>query len=324
MDIDEALLNVEDLKQEMGGSTAIVTLIKDNKLYCANAGDSRAIACVNGHVSIYFGFPHPSNVASSNASHFISLQKSLALSVDHKPILPIEMQRIHESGGWVENCRVNGSLALSRALGDFKFKQNKKLKAERQIVTAYPDVEVHDLDESWDFILLASDGIWDVLSNDDVVELCLKKFEKCIPPEQICEEIMTECLSPDLLMTGTDNMTIVLTCFLHGQSYEAFCKRAAEYVQRLYPQSNKYHLDETLENGTALSPMRLLCEPNESPFADENAAVINDDSDDSDANEPISNGGGNEKNEENEACDNDNSNCTEENGQDDTADSDPA
>lgn len=45
------------------------------------------------------------------------------------------MQRIHESGGWVENCRVNGSLALSRALGDFKFKQNKKLKAERQIVT---------------------------------------------------------------------------------------------------------------------------------------------------------------------------------------------
>lgn len=45
------------------------------------------------------------------------------------------MQRIRESGGWVENCRVNGSLALSRALGDFKFKQNKKVKAERQIVT---------------------------------------------------------------------------------------------------------------------------------------------------------------------------------------------
>lgn len=55
--------------------------------------------------------------------------------MDHKPILPDEMQRIHESGGWVENSRVNGSLALSRALGDFKFKQNKKVKAERQIVT---------------------------------------------------------------------------------------------------------------------------------------------------------------------------------------------
>ena len=50
MDIDEALLNSEELKHEMGGSTAVVTLIKDNKLYCANAGDSRAIACVNGQV----------------------------------------------------------------------------------------------------------------------------------------------------------------------------------------------------------------------------------------------------------------------------------
>lgn len=52
LDIDEALLNSEELKHEMGGSTAVVTLIKDNKLYCANAGDSRAIACVNGKVCV--------------------------------------------------------------------------------------------------------------------------------------------------------------------------------------------------------------------------------------------------------------------------------
>lgn len=50
LDIDEALLNSEELKHEMGGSTAVVTLLKDNKLYCSNAGDSRAIACVNGQV----------------------------------------------------------------------------------------------------------------------------------------------------------------------------------------------------------------------------------------------------------------------------------
>lgn len=76
--------------------------------------------------------------------------------------------------------------------------------------------------------MLASDGIWDVLSNEDVVRLCLRKISNGTPPEQICEELMMECLSPDLLMTGTDNMTVVLICFLHNKSYDELCKRAKE------------------------------------------------------------------------------------------------
>lgn len=99
-------------------------------------------------------------------------------------------------------------------------------------IAAYPDVEIHDIDENWEFVLLASDGIWDVLSNDDVVRLCLRKIANGTPPEQICEELMTECLSPDLLMTGTDNMTVVLICFLHNKPYEELCKRAKELHKR--------------------------------------------------------------------------------------------
>lgn len=97
---------------------------------------------------------------------------------------------------------------------------------------AYPDVEIHDIDEKWEFVLLASDGIWDVLSNDDVVRLCLRKMSNGTAPEQICEELMTECLSPDLLMTGTDNMTVVLICFLHNKPYDELCKRAKELNKR--------------------------------------------------------------------------------------------
>lgn len=123
--------------------------------------------------------------------------------------------------------------------------------------SAYPDVEVHDVHDGWDFVLLASDGIWDVLSNDDVVKMCLKKMERGLPPEEICEEIMTECLSPDLLMTGTDNMTIVLICFLHNKSYEDFCKRAADYCQRLFPDDEKFQQDKLADSKSAAN-----CEQN--------------------------------------------------------------
>jgi len=109
LDIDNAMLNDEAIKEQMAGSTAISVLIHDSKLYCANAGDSRAIACRNG--------------------------KLVTLSNDHKPCNPEEMERIYNAGGWVEFNRVNGNLALSRALGDFLFKRNNTVSAEKQIVT---------------------------------------------------------------------------------------------------------------------------------------------------------------------------------------------
>ena len=57
------------------------------------------------------------------------------LSLDHKPGNDAEIKRIQAAGGWVEFNRVNGNLALSRALGDFVFKKNEKKRAEEQIVT---------------------------------------------------------------------------------------------------------------------------------------------------------------------------------------------
>lgn len=100
--------------------------------------------------------------------------------------------------------------------------------------------------------MLASDGIWDVMSNEDVVRLCLRKIEMGITPETICEELMTECLSPDLLMTGTDNMTVVLVCFLHNRSYEDFSKRAKELNDReqkkVDEMRRKYHEEFPLPN----------------------------------------------------------------------------
>lgn len=95
------------------------------------------------------------------------------------------------------------------------------------------------------------------MTNDDVVRLCLRKIEMGIPPEQICEELMTECLSPDLLMAGTDNMTVVLICFLHNKSYEELSKRAkeineherrkADELHNAYTRVNSYLSDQTTQ-----------------------------------------------------------------------------
>ncbi len=57
------------------------------------------------------------------------------LSYDHKPTDETEMERIISAGGYVEFGRVNGNLALSRAIGDFEFKQSEDLPAEKQVVT---------------------------------------------------------------------------------------------------------------------------------------------------------------------------------------------
>ena len=64
--------------------------------------------------------------------------------------------------------RVNGSLNLSRAIGDMEYKQTSHLTAAEQAVTAYPDVRQLQLGPSYEFMILACDGIWDVLSNQQV------------------------------------------------------------------------------------------------------------------------------------------------------------
>ena len=76
-------------------------------LYVGNVGDSRCIGSIGG-------------VAE-------------ALSVDHKPGDMLERARIENAGGFVEFNRVNGNLALSRAVGDFAFKNNTTLPPEDQV-----------------------------------------------------------------------------------------------------------------------------------------------------------------------------------------------
>ena len=82
-----------------------------------------------------------------------------------------QLERIQKAGGWVTSQgRVNGNLNLSRALGDLKYKGDKTLPRAAQVITAEPDIMVHALEGSDEFLILACDGVWDVMSNQQAVD----------------------------------------------------------------------------------------------------------------------------------------------------------
>ena len=126
------------------GSTAVIGVKIKNKLYLGNLGDSRGII-------------------------FASDGKLLATTKDHKPV--DERERIEKAGGHVYYGRVNGNLAVSRAFGDFIYKlNNDQYRGLKSEVSPLPDVFGIDLSITGPVIMvLASDGLWDCLSSENIV-----------------------------------------------------------------------------------------------------------------------------------------------------------
>eukprot|EP00494_Astrolonche_serrata_P027239 UN27502 len=90
--------------------------------------------------------------------------------------------------------RVNGNLNLCRALGDFEYKKNTEMGPEDQIITSCPDIYIWDECDKDDFLILACDGIFDVLSNEEVAEFVRVRLDSK-DLGTICEECMDHCLS---------------------------------------------------------------------------------------------------------------------------------
>jgi serine/threonine protein phosphatase PrpC len=126
---------------DQSGSTLTMVAITPEAIVCANTGDSRSVLCRAG--------------------------QAIDLSNDHKPSLDEEKNRIEHAGGHVKFNRVNGDLAVSRALGDFAYKQRDDLPAEAQAVTALPELKSEPRSAADEFVLLACDGVWDVLSSQE-------------------------------------------------------------------------------------------------------------------------------------------------------------
>ncbi|XP_073123236.1 probable protein phosphatase 2C 25 [Henckelia pumila] len=129
------------LRQDQQGGTCCVTaLITQGNLVVSNAGDCRAVVSSGG-------------VAE-------------ALTSDHRPSREDERDRIEGLGGFVENrngvWRVLGSLAVSRAIGDQYLKQ---------WITSEPDTRILTLKPEHEFLILASDGLWDKVTNQEAIDI---------------------------------------------------------------------------------------------------------------------------------------------------------
>lgn len=173
----------------MAGTTACVVLMTNDTIYCANSGDSRAVLC--------------------------SKKEAIPLSYDHKPQNEEETRRIKNCGHFVEDDRVDGNLALSRAIGDFQYKNVEK-HPEDHAVTCLPDIKKLNRTPADDeFIIVACDGIWDCKENQGCVDFLIDKIGKTTSTQNSMttplELLLEDCCAKESDEgIGTDNMTAVL------------------------------------------------------------------------------------------------------------------
>nr|KYP58807.1 putative protein phosphatase 2C 58 [Cajanus cajan] len=166
LETDENILE-QALELGRGGSTAVTAILIDgHKLVVANVGDSRAVICENG--------------------------KARQLSIDHEPSK--EKKSIERRGGFVSKIpgdvpRVDGQLAVARAFGDRSLKMH---------LSSEPDVFVEEVDQHTEFLILASDGIWKVMSNQEAVDSTRQIKDAQAAAKHLIEEAVSKKSKDDI------------------------------------------------------------------------------------------------------------------------------
>ncbi|KAG5558875.1 hypothetical protein RHGRI_008730 [Rhododendron griersonianum] len=140
------------------GSTATVLFIGNERIFVAHVGDSCVVLSRSGKAEV---LTNPHRPYGRNR---VSLQ---------------EIKRIREAGGWIVDGRICGDISVSRAFGDMRFKTKKKeVQFTGDLVTATPDIYQVTLGSDAEFILLASDGLWDYMNSSDAVNFVRDQLRK--------------------------------------------------------------------------------------------------------------------------------------------------
>jgi len=220
--LDKNFLTKAKKSNWRSGTTALTVLLRGGKMYVANLGDSRAVLCRKG--------------------------KAMALSSDHKPNRSDEAERIKKSNGWIESAevlnvpklyrkhlqeedleeestanligwvtvhRVNGCLGMTRSIGDILIKDWREhqfpgVEFQGDLVIAVPEVLVEDVDRMNDrFLILATDGLWDIFSNQEAVDFVRTSLLRKKYLDKIAEELVEMAIE----LGSLDNITVVILQF---------------------------------------------------------------------------------------------------------------
>ena len=233
-----------------GGTTANVLIMTREKYICINLGDSRCILgtsiqddslkkcdqslekCFDAalffdedYLDLVLNDDEPCNdeintepLFHPNSFYFHQKykrtegMKTIPLSVDHKP--NNELQRIFNAGGIVRNnraCYKLQDIAMSRSFGDFNFKSDPNLKQDEQILTCIPDIVFRERSVNDDYVILATDGLWDVVSNNSALDYFRKKSQQGFGLKGITQELVNESIET---LFSRDNVSIVVIKFL--------------------------------------------------------------------------------------------------------------
>ncbi|KAI6230828.1 PPM-type phosphatase domain-containing protein [Aphelenchoides fujianensis] len=177
---------IDGEEKEKSGTTAVCAILSPEHIFFGNLGDSRGMLGRENHE---------------------------------------ERTRILKAGGTVMIQRVNGSLAVSRALGDYEYKSVPGLAPSDQLVSPEPDVYILDRNPKEDqFLVLACDGIYDVIQNEDLCHLIRSRLTVTDDLQKACNQILDFCLARG----SRDNMTMILVVFPAAPSVDPELQKKEE------------------------------------------------------------------------------------------------
>lgn len=233
LDIDKIFLKLCDEKNYYSGTTVLGSFLLPKKLVVFYIGDSTGVLCTNNGETVVLTDPHkpcrPDETERiTQANGWITEESELYIARLKQMDLsdPFAYDKA-KNLDWVTISRVCGELAVSRSIGDPDYKRISKGEIVKsffswpenhnkifydELVIADPDFFVHDITHLDEFVILASDGVWDVILPEEAVKMVRNSLQSGRLPAEVSEELV----DMSIRLGSSDNVTVIIIQFQHN------------------------------------------------------------------------------------------------------------